>query len=514
MKLSNDSSMYRTPSLGMNGIVVSGHPLATWAGLNILRRGGNAVDAAIATSSVLSVVLPSQNGIGGDFFALYYESSSGKVYFLNASGYSGSRAKYENLPEENGKKVLPVESPYSITVPGITYGWYLLSKHATMEYDDLLSQAIDYAENGFPVSYHLSLQIKNSREKLLKNNFLRKNFLEKEFGDFARNIELSKVLKRLIDNPLDIYNGITSEEISKYLEEIGSFVTEDDLKNYSAFWDKPLNMEYRGYQVYETPPNTQGIAALIAFKHMENYDMKSMNEWERVNTMVQGIIKGFYVREKVTDPKFMSENVEEYINKEIKNESKTLKIDGDTVSFSVADKNGNALSCIQSLYYPFGSGYADMNTGIIFQNRGAYFSLQKGHVNFIEPRKRTLHTLTAGMLFGEDFSMFFSAAGGNGQPQTHVQIISNIVDRNMNPQESVEYPRFVYGRVLLEDDDSLKLENDFSQETMEKLRSMGYKIKIVEKLNDLMGDANVILKKGKVLMGGSDPRRDSMGMGY
>ncbi len=506
--------MFRTTSIGKNGLVVSGHPLATAAGLSILKKNGNAVDAAIAISSVLSVVLPSQNGIGGDLFALYYENSSGKVYFLNASGYSGSRAKYENLPEENGKKILPIESPYSITVPGITYGWYLLSKHASMEYSDLLAQAIDYAENGFPVSYHLSMQIKNSKDKLLKNPFLRKNFSEKSFGEMAKNAELAKVLKRIMDNPLDLYNGTTADEISSYLEEIDSFITIEDLKSFSAFWDKPIKSSYRGYDVYETPPNTQGIAALIALKYMEEYDMKNMDEWERIHTMVQGKIKGFYVREKVTDPQFMRENIEDYLNKDFEVKNKKGNIDGDTVSFSVIDKEGNALSCIQSLFYSFGSGYADSNTGIIFQNRGAYFSLEKDHVNFLEPRKRTLHTLTAGMLFGDDLSTFFSAAGGEGQPQTHIQIIHNIVDRNMNPQESVEYPRFVHGRVLLENDDTLKLESNFAQETIEKLRSMGYRIKIVGMLNDLMGDANIIIKKGKVLIGGSDPRRDSTGLGF
>ncbi|MEM3324566.1 MAG: gamma-glutamyltransferase family protein [Thermoplasmata archaeon] len=508
--------MYRTPAIGKKGLVVSGHPLATSAGLKILQEGGNAADAAIAVSSVLSVVLPSQNGIGGDFFALYYDSSNGKIKFLNASGYSGSLAKFENLPEESGIKILPKESPYSITVPGITYGWYLLSSYSTMKFEKLLSQSIDYAENGFPISYHLSSQIFKSKEKIRKNKFLFENFSGKMFGETVKNLPLAQTLKKISENPLDFYNGETFEKISEYLEEIGSFIIPSDLKNYKAFWDNPIKGNYRKYEIFETPPNTQGIAALVALKIMENYDVANLKEWENISIMVMAKIKAFQIREMVTDPKFMKFDIMEFIENNGNNIHESIKrtIEGDTVNFAIIDKDGNAISGIQSLFYPFGSGYADEKTGVIFQNRGAYFSLSNEHPNFIQPNKRTLHTLTAGMIVkDEELFGVFGAAGGEGQPQTHIQIIHNIIDRKMNPQEIVEYPRFVHGRILLEGNETLKIEENFEKYTLEKLSSI-FNTEIVGKLNDLMGDANIIIKKENVLMGGSDPRRDSMGLGF
>jgi len=492
--------VFRTPVIGKNGMVVTAHPLSTASALNILRKGGNAVDAALAASSVLSVVLPSQNGIGGDFFALYYNGKEVKA--LNASGYAGSDLK--NLMD---LKKMPLVGPLTITVPGITYGWYSLSKYATFELKNIFSDAIKYANDGFPLSLHLVEQINSNSEKISENKFLKNKFKDPYLGKIIKNKELAKTIETIAEDPLSLYKGYLSDIIGRFLEDIKSTVTVEDLNNYEAFFDEPLWTEYRDYRIYETPPNSQGATALLMLKELKDYDFTKMKESEIIEKIVKAKIESFSIRDKyITDRKFLSD--------EFFNILKNFKGgDGDTVYFNVVDGEGNALSCIQSIYHSFGSGIADPQTGIIFQNRGSYFSLDKNNVNRIESRKRTLHTLMAGMAFSEDDMIVFGAAGAEGQPQTHVQLLINIIDRKMNVQESVEYPRFIHGRYISDDDNSIKLERRFSEKTIEELLSKGYKIKIVDGLDDAMGDANVILKRNS-LMGGADPRRDSTGLGY
>lgn len=492
--------VYRTPALGNNGMVVTAHPLATASALNILKKGGSAIDAALAASVVLSVVLPSQNGIGGDMFALYYDNKN--ITALNASGYAGSNLKNLTALDE-----MPVTGPLTITVPGISYGWYMLSKFSSFELKDIFSDAIKYANEGFPLSLHLVEQIYKNNEKILKNRFLNDKFGDPYLGKVVKNKELGRTLEIIAEDPLSFYKGSLSGRVGKFLENEGSTITEDDLKNYTAFFDDPVWVEYRDYKVYETPPNSQGITALLMLKWLENFDIKNMKESEIVEKIVKSKMEAFKIRDGyITDKRFIRENITDLI--------KNFRVkDGETVYFNVVDREGNAVSCIQSIYHPFGSGIADPNTGIIFQNRGSYFSLKKNDINRIEPRKRTLHTLMAGMAFSENDMLVFGAAGAEGQPQTHVQLLINIIDRKMNVQEAVEYPRFIHGKYLMDSDNSIKIEKRFSETTVGELLLKGYKIKIMDDLDDAMGDANIIRKK-ESLMGGADPRRDSTGLGF
>ncbi len=493
-------TLYRTPALGTKGMAVTAHPLATFSAMNILKKGGNAVDAALAASAVLSVVLPNQNGLGGDLFALYYDGKEVKA--LNASGYAGS-----NLKNLSGLKNMPETGPLTITVPGISYGWHLLSKYTTFELNDLFSDAINYAKNGFPLSLHLVKQIIKNYEKISKNVLLKEKFKDPYLGKIIKNEVLARTLEIISEDPLSMYKGHLSEKVANFLENAGSTITLEDLEGYSAFFDDPLWIDYKGNRIYETPPNSQGVTSLLMLKYLENYDFSKMNDPEIIEKIVKAKINAFSTRDKyVTDKKFMNVDAFKLL------QDSNLP-DGDTVYFNVIDKDGKALSCIQSIYHPFGSGVVDPETGIIYQNRGSYFSLKNESINKIEPRKRTLHTLMAGMSISDDDFIIFGAAGAEGQPQTHVQILINMLERKMNAQEAVEYPRFIHGRYLNDDDDSLKLERRFNYNTVQELISKGFKVKILDDLDDAMGDANVIIKNVS-LVGGADPRRDSYGLGY
>lgn len=506
--------MYRAPAIGKKGLVASGHPLATATGIQVLRNGGNAVDAAIAVSSVLTVVLPSQNGIGGDLFCLL--SRGNKVEFLNSSGYAGSLATPDNFKDLTK---IPTDSPLSITVPGLPYGWYMLSKLGTMDLREVLSYSIDYAEKGYVVSYNLEKQIRDNGEKILNNKFLKQKFYNKKLGDLIINKELGYTLKNIAENPINFYRGDISEKIVNYLEDIGSLITQDDLHDFHSFEDVPISANYRGYKIFETPPNTQGAAALIMLRLLDEYDLKNIKEEDAILKIIESKKIAFSIRDNViTDPLYMKENVNKYIDhpSKIKFTKRGSTSDGDTVYFAIADKEGNAVSCIQSLYYPFGSGFADPETGIIFQNRGSYFSLDPENINFIRPRKRTMHTLTAGMSYidGRLF-MIFGASGADGQPQTHVQLIHNVIDKKMNPQEAVEYPRFVHGRVMLEDNSEIiRIESRFKEKIIENLISHGYKVLKVDPFDNTMGDSNIIMVSDGNYIGGSDPRKDSVSLGY
>jgi gamma-glutamyltranspeptidase/glutathione hydrolase len=504
--------MHRTPAIGKKGLVASGHPLATAAGIEVLKNGGTAIDAAIAVSSVLTVVMPSQSGIGGDLFCLFTQGN--RVKFLNCSGYAGSLATPEHFKD---LKRIPVDSPFSITVPGLPYGWYMLSKLGSMNLKNLLSYSIEYAKKGFKVSNTLEKQICANLEKIRNNNFLTQKFYNKKAGDLIINKELGNTIENIAENPINFYTGNLSEKIANFLENIGSLIILKDLHDFHSFEADPINTNYRGYKIFETPPNTQGAAALIMLRLLEEYALDTMKEEDVILKMIDAKKIAFSIRDKViTDPLYMKENVNEYIEKPMLKNTKCVSTgDGDTVYFAIIDKEGNAISCIQSLYYSFGSGFADPATGIIFQSRGAYFSLDPEHINFIKPRKRTMHTLTAGMAYHDnDLFLVFGTSGADGQPQTHVQLIHNIIDKKMNPQAAVEYPRFVHGRVMLEDNpETLRVESRFKEKTIKAI-SKRYNVVKVAPFDDAMGDSNVIMLSDGKYIGGSDPRRESLSLGY
>ena len=528
----------RSATLGLNGTVATSNPLAANAGLDMLKKGGNAVDAAVCAASVLNVVEPMSTGVGGDVFALVYDSKTKKIEALNGSGKSSMRTDIDDL-RNMGMDSIPLEGPYSgmsVSVPGCVDAWdQLQKKFGVFSLDTVLVPAIDYSQNGFGVSEITANNWKLAEKKLSINE--RCEFLPNDrapdFGEKVVLPDLNRTLKGISENGRSyIYEGVIPEKISEYVQKFNGWLCEEDFSLHSSSWVKPISSNYRGYDVWECPPNGQGIAALIALNIVENIDL--------VNSEIEPVLQLHYKIEAmkiafqdalwyVADPEKEDIPIQELLSKsyakkrfnEIKEDSSSRDYKrgnfiqhGDTVYVSVIDGNGNACSLINSLYQGFGTGLVVPETGIALQNRGALFSTNRDHPNFLEPNKRPYNTIIPCMITkNSNLVSSLGVMGGFQQPQGHLQVISNMIDFGMNPQEALDSERF---SVSIEND-TLFVENSFNPDVVAALKLKGHSVSINSGFDrGLFGGGQIIVRDNDegVLFGGSDPRKDGLSVSF
>lgn len=518
--------------IGTRGMVASSNPLASQVGLQILRQGGTAADAAVATAAMLNVTEPASTGIGGDCFALYYDAKTRQVTALNGSGRSPAALSAEYMRRQ-GHVIMPERSPHSVTVPGACLGWHdLLRRHGSMTLKDVLAEPIHYARNGFPVQpvFGAAWQM---TEPLLQAGVHTGDYLPGGSAPGARQVVrlpgLARTFERVAEGgPEAFYNGPIADAIIRTLEPLGSLLARDDLRRHQSTWSEPITTDYRGVTVHEHPPNGQGIAALIALNIAEGWDLSGL-AWEspeRIHLTVEAMRLAFAdARRYVTDPERVQVPVEALLSKPYAAERRGLispdlampppdygrvKTGPDTVYFTVVDGQGNACSFINSLYYGWGSLIVAEGTGVFLQNRGANFNLEPDHPNVLEGGKRPYHTIIPAMATRDgELWASFGVMGGFMQPQGHLQMMSAMLDDDLNPQEALNLPRW-----CLEDgtgDSLLALEEGLPTATMARLAELGHRVRPVSgRGRGVFGDGQIIRRDAEtgVLFGGSDPRKD------
>ena len=541
-----------TNPLSTRGIVTSPNYLASQAGLEILRKGGTAVDAAIATASTLAVVYPQMCTLGGDNFWLIYNAKTGELKALNASGRSGEKATIDFYKSKGVTKIPSRGYLAANTVPGVVSGWgaaYEYSKEgmkSPLRWKDLLASATDYADKGFPVSTSLAFWSKintNPADSEFRNlqrfDAFRKTYLHADgspytVGQVMRLPELAATLRRLADKgSKEFYTGDIAKRIVADLQANGGMLTLSDFAAHKADWVKPIYADYRGYKAANFPPNTQGMASLEILNVLNNFDIKAMGEGtaDYYHALIEATKEAFADRDKyLSDPDFVKIPLDYLLSPQHgKDQAARIRMDkaaekltpldpkGDTIWLGVVDSEGNAVSLIQSVYHDFGSAIVAGGTGVLLQNRGSFFSLDPTHVNHLEPRKRTFHTLNPAMLLkdGKPF-LVYGTMGGEGQPQTQAAIVTRVVDFGMTPQEAISAPRWLYGRTWGAASNDLKLEGRIPKNVADELHRRGHPVRSVEDYTDTMGHAGAILvdQASGVLQGATDPRGDGLAAAY
>jgi len=516
-----------------HGMVASSQPLASEVGLEILKHGGNAIDASIAMAAVLNLTEPMMTGIGGDMFALVYWSKTGELKGLNGSGRA-PRALNLDYFAKKGIKTMPLDGMEPITVPGAVDGWVtLLEKYGTMKLADLLAPAIEYAENGFPVMEKSAADWASAVTKLKMNPAAASNYLVEgrapRPGEIFRQKNLARTFRTLARGGRDaFYKGEIARAIVDYCEKNGGFLSMRDFAEHKSEWVEPISTDYRGYKVYECPPNGQGLTALLTLNILEGFDLASMSTRPDLyyHTLIEATKLAFADRNKyIADPAFEKVPVAELLSKQYAAKRRSLispdkVIDSpqpgllvnhsDTVYFTVVDKDRNAVSFINSLFENFGSGIVAGDTGIVLHDRGAGFSLDPAHVNRIEPGKRPFSTIIPSMVFKDGkLLMSFGVMGGAIQPQGHVQVLANLIDMGMNLQQAIEAPRYRYvsgNQVLFED--------EMTEPVIKSLIEKGHQRTTQPGASMGGGQAIMIDPANGMLMGASDPRKDGMALGY
>jgi gamma-glutamyltranspeptidase/glutathione hydrolase len=525
---------HRQAPMGRHGMVATCHPLASLAGVETLRSGGNVIDAAVAANAVLGVTQPNYCGFGGDLFCLYYEAATRRVHFLNGAGRSGSRASLDEL-ERRGHTAVPGVGPGSVSVPGVTRAWAMLrERYGTRSMAELLAPAMHYAADGFPIS-DIVCQAIRERFPLFDDPEWRRIFVPNgvfpEPGDMFRQPDLARSIAELGAGPDLFYNGRVGRAIAARLERDG-FLTPDDLAAHQGEWGEPLSTTYRGYTVYETPPPTQGLATLLTLNLLEGFEVTkhAPDSVERLHLLLETTKLAYADRDRwIADPAQSRPPVERLLAKSYADRRRADfdprkaqlhawgDVDGDTTGFVIADGEGNVLSVIQSLFRAFGSGVVAPGTGVVLQNRGSYFNVDPEHPNCFAPGKRPFHTLMAGMVTREGRPVLgLSTMGGDGQAMFHSQILTNALDYGMEIQEAIERPRFMYGRINPSDaPDLVRLEGRMSPPLREALVRQGHNIQPVTDWFAQTGQAQAVavLDNG-VLRGAADPRGDGAAMGY
>ena len=534
----------RSEVIAKHGMVATSQPLATQIAMDILRRGGSAVDAAIAANAALGLMEPTGCGMGGDLFAIVWDAKTGKLHGLNASGRSPQSLTIEEF-ERLSLKTIPATGPLPITVPGCVDGWFELHrKFGRLPMADVLEPAAKYAEEGFPLSEVIAWAWKRGGEKLKDQPGFAEVFMPEGRapgkGEVFRNPALAKTLRTLGHKGRDeFYRGEMAKAIAKFVQDQEGFLGYEDLAQHQSEWVEPVATDYRGYQLWELPPNGQGIAALQILNVLEGYDLKSAGFGSpmHLHLFLEAKKLAFEDRARFyADPDFHKLPVPTLISKEYANERRELidldiaaktfdagKIElneGDTIYLTVADKDRNMVSLIQSNYRGFGSGLCPPGLGFCLQDRGQLFALEKDHVNALEPRKRPFHTIIPAFVtrHGKPF-MSFGVMGGATQPQGHAQILINMIDFGMNLQEAGDAPRIVHTGSSqptgekMEDGGIVHLEQGFSIETRRELLLKGHRLQ--EKLG-VYGGYQAILYDADhdVYYGASDSRKDGAAAGY
>jgi gamma-glutamyltranspeptidase len=520
------------------------HVLASEAGVEILKAGGSAVDAAIAASAVLSVVYPHMTSVGGDAFWLIHDARRRAVRFLDASGRATASATIEWF-RSRGLGEIPLFGivPATVTVPGAVDGWCQAhDAHGRLALARDLAPAIGYAREGFPVTRRLAHWTEQVTALLAENAEAAAIFLPggapPRPGQRLRNADLALTLERIAaEGRAGFYDGDTAREIARYSRAHGGLHAEPDFARQRSVWGEPLRTTYRGVTVYETPPPTQGISVLQMLNLLEAFDLGALEYLgpDHVHLLVQAKMIAFHDRDRfIADPEFVKVPVERLLSRAYAERRRRLidrehalawdrlpsegSLAGDTVYVSAVDGEGNAASLIHSLYGNYGAGVVAGNTGVVLQNRGAYFSLDPTHPNRLEPGKRPLHTLVASLAFRNDrLWQVLGCMGADGQPQIHLQAYTAMIDFGLDIQQAVESPRWLSGRFALgEPRDLLNMEGRFPEHTFAELARRGHLINRWEAWNERAGHAHGITLDPDTggLCGGSDPRSDGAAIGY
>lgn len=532
----------RSEVIAQNGMAATSQPLATQVALDILKRGGNAIDAAIAANAVLGVVEPTGCGIGGDLFAIIWSAEKGRLYGLNASGKSPRKLRLEYFRNNNIEKI-PSYGPLPVSVPGCVDGWFEMHEmFGRLPMKDILQPAINYARNGFPVSELIAYYL-DSNTRLLKDYpNIRETYMpggrSPAKGEIFRNPFLASTLEKIAKGGRnEFYRGSIAKTIDAFMKSQGGFLSYDDLSRHHSEWVEPVSTSYRGYEVWELPPNGQGIAALQILNILEGFDIASMGfgSSEYIHVFTEAKKLAFEDRARYyADPLFSSVPVSRLISKKYAAERRKLinpgkagKIydpgkpeAGNTVYLTVADRSGNMVSLIQSNYRGMGSGMCPTGLGFVLQDRGEMFSLSEGHANVYAPGKRPFHTIIPAFITRKGRPwVSFGVMGGDMQPQGHAQIVVNLIDFKMNLQEAGDAPRIHHigsseptGEQMT-DGGILLLENGFRWEVIQKLLNMGHTIQW-----DLGGyggyQAIMLDERNKVWYGASESRKDGQAAGY
>ena len=532
----------RSEIIAENGMVATSHPLATQIGIDILKKGGNAVDAAIAANAAIGLMEPTGNGIGGDLFAIIWIENNKKLYGLNASGRSPKNLKLEYF-KNNGFSKIPAYGPLPVSVPGCVDGWFEMhEKFGNLNMKQILEPAINYAENGFPVSelvsYYLGISAKNfGKYPNFNKTYLINGFSPKK-GQIFKNKDLANTLRIISDKGRSgFYEGEIAKIMSDFIIDQGGFLSYEDLKKHKSDWIEPVSTNYRGYDVWELPPNGQGIAALQILNLLEKFDIKSLGfgSAEYIHHFVEAKKIAFADRAKYySDMDFNEIPVEYLISKEYAdkrrdeiNPTRAARIvkageieNGDTIYLTVADKDGNMVSLIQSNYRGMGSGMVPPGLGFMLQDRGELFSLDEDHYNVYEPEKRPFHTIIPAFITKDNKPYIsFGLMGGAMQPQGHAQIVINLIDFGMNLQEAGDAPRIRHvsnqqptgGEMF--DGGELSLESGFDYKEIRKLMKYGHKV--IFSLGSFGGYQAIMYDDELgVYFGASESRKDGSAMGY
>ena len=531
----------RSEVIARNGMAATSHPLATQVALDILKKGGNAIDAAIAADAVLGVVEPTGAGVGGDLFAIIWSADKGKLYGLNGSGRSPRSLKLEYF-KENGYEFIPSFGPLPVSVPGCVDGWYEMhDMFGHLPMNEVLQPAITYAREGFPVTEVIAFALKQA-ETLKEYPNIKEVYMPSGHppikGEIFKNPLLANTLEKIAKGGrYEFYKGSIAKDIAAFMKKQGGFLSYDDMYRHHSEWVEPVSTSYRGYEVWELPPNGQGIAALQMLNILEGYDIAAMGfgSADYIHVWTEAKKLAFEDRAKYyADPFFNKIPVSQLISKKYAVERRKLidmnkaakiydpgKIEGpNTVYLTVADKAGNIVSLIQSNYRGMGSGMCPTGLGFVLQDRGEMFSLEEGHMNVYAPGKRPFHTIIPSFITknGKPW-VSFGVMGGDMQPQGQVQIVVNLIDFKMNLQEAGDSPRMHHigsseptgqqmtnGGILL-------LESGFRTEVIQNLMSRGHTIQW-----DLGGyggyQAIMWDDKNKVWFGASESRKDGQAAGY
>lgn len=541
----------RSEVIAQRGIVATSQPLATQVGLQILRKGGNAIDAAIAANAAMGLMEPTGNGIGGDLFAIIWHEESGKLYALNASGRSPRGLSYDRLMEileEKGEDDIPAYDLLSVSVPGAVDGWFEMhERFGTMDMGVILEEPIWYAENGFPVSEAISASWRRS-VPFLKDQ---PGAFEETFsidgrgpekGEIFRNPDLGNTFRLLAEEGRDaFYRGEIARKIDAWMKENGGYLRYEDFDKHRSEWVEPQTVNYRGYDVYQVGGNVQGTAALQMLNILEGFDLTEtgFGTAETLHLLIEAKKLAFEDRAKhYADPDFYEVPYDKLLSKEYATERRKLigdrarrdlttgvdvLEDGDTIYMTTADAEGNMVSLIQSNFRGMGTGFVVPGTGFSFQNRGELFSMDPDHPNVYEPGKRPFHTIIPGFIMKDGNPlMTLGNMGGAYQPVGHVSLITNIIDFGMNLQQAGDAFRWSHSGSTQPTDDlsdklsgpgQVSIESGVDYEVIRQLRSMGHRVQVG---NSFFGRFQAIMRdheKG-VYIGASESRVDGQAAGF
>ena len=539
-RITGEQFASRSEVIGQHGMVATSHPLATQIGIDVLKKGGTAIDAAIAANIALGLMEPTGSGIGGDLFAIVWDAEEQKLFGLNASGPAPQSISLDYFKQQKLAKIPPF-GPLPVTVPGAVDGWVKLhEKFGNQSFASLFEPTIGYAKKGHPVTETIAYYLDRSKEIFKQypnfSDVWMKDGETTGKGDIFKNPQLANTLEIIAEKGrAGFYEGEVAKTIADFIQAQGGFLTYEDLANFNSEWVEPVSTNYRGYDVWELPPNGQGMVALQILNILENFDVKKMGLFssDYVHLFTEAKKLAFADRAKhYADPNFSKIPIEQLVSKSYAKErtalidlTKAAQVDesgipdgGDTIYLTAADQFGNMISLIQSNYRGMGSGMVPPGLGFMLQDRGELFSLEEGHANVIEGGKRPFHTIIPAFVTKDDKPyLSFGVMGGATQPQAHAQIIINLIDFGYNLQEAGDAPRLVHSgssqptdEIML-DGGSLSLETGFGIAIEEALKKKGHKLQYQK---GIFGGYQAIMIKDGVYFGASESRKDGQASGY